>query len=66
MTIFDSDALTRADIWKIEEALNTNDLEVMVAAVDRIVDLRVKAAVHHIHCGIASAHATAHNRRADQ
>lgn len=35
--------LTRADIRKIEEALNTSDLETMVAIVDRIVELKLKA-----------------------
>jgi hypothetical protein len=37
--------LTRADVVKIEEALNTNDLEVMVAAVDRIVERRLAKAL---------------------
>ena len=35
--------ITRADVKKIEEALDTADLEMMVAAVDRIVSLRLKA-----------------------
>ena len=29
--------LSRADVRKIEEGLNTNDLEVMIAYVDQIV-----------------------------
>jgi hypothetical protein len=29
--------LSRADIRKIEEGLNTNDLEVMIAYVDKVV-----------------------------
>lgn len=36
--------LTRPDVRKIEEALDSNDLETMVAVVDRIVELRIKAA----------------------
>ncbi len=47
MTRFGAQALTRADIRKIEEALNCDDLEVMVAAVDQIVARRLKAARHH-------------------
>lgn len=37
--------LTRADIRKIEEALDTSDLETMVAVVDRIVELRLTKAL---------------------
>jgi hypothetical protein len=44
MTTLGTHTLTRADIRKIEEALNTYDLEVMVAVVDRIVELRLRAA----------------------
>ena len=44
MTALGTHTLTRADIRKIEEALDTNDLEFMVAAVDQIVHLRLRAA----------------------
>lgn len=37
--------LTTGDVRKIEEALNTDDLETMVAVVDRIVELRLRAAM---------------------
>ena len=37
--------ITRADVKKIEEALDTADLEMMIACVDRIVSLRNRAAV---------------------
>ena len=37
--------LTRADVRKIEETLNTADLEMMVATVDRIVQLRLARAL---------------------
>jgi len=37
--------LTTGDVRKIEEALNTDDLEMMVAVVDRIVALRLRAAI---------------------
>lgn len=35
--------LTRKDITMLEEALNTADLEYLVAAVDRIVDKRSRS-----------------------
>ena len=35
--------LTRADVRKLEEALDTADLEFLVSTVDRIVQLRLKA-----------------------
>jgi len=41
---FHTQYLTAADIRKIEEAMNQEDAEVMVAVVDRIVKLRLKAA----------------------
>ena len=44
MTALRTHTLTRADIRKIEAALDTNDLEFMVAAVDQIVHLRLRAA----------------------
>ena len=34
--------LSRADIRKIEEGLNTNDLEVMIAYIDQIVGKAVR------------------------
>ena len=37
--------LTRADLRKLEEALDTADLEMMIACVDRIIALRMRAAV---------------------
>ncbi len=37
--------LTAGDVRKIEEALNTDDLETMVAVVHRIVALRLRAAI---------------------
>ena len=40
-----SHSLTKADTRKLEDALNTNDLEVMVATVERIVALRINAAL---------------------
>jgi hypothetical protein len=36
--------LTAADITKLEEAMNAEDLETVVAVVDRIVELRLRAA----------------------
>ncbi|HMF85167.1 MAG TPA: hypothetical protein VK598_02325 [Nitrospiraceae bacterium] len=45
MTTLETHVPTRADIRKIEEALDTNDLEVMVATVDRIVELRLAKAL---------------------
>ena len=35
--------LTRADVRKLEEALDTADLEFLVSTVDRIAHLRMKA-----------------------
>lgn len=43
--------LTTGDVRKIEEALNTADLETMVAVVDRIVELRLRAADRSAHGG---------------
>ena len=43
--------LTSGDVRKIEEALNTDDLETMVAVVDRIVELRLRAADRRAHGG---------------
>ncbi len=34
--------LSRADVKKIEEGLNTNDLEVMIAYVDQIVSKAIR------------------------
>lgn len=45
MTTFGTHALTRADIRKIEEALNCDDLEVMVAVVDQTVVKRLAKAL---------------------
>ena len=36
--------LTAADISKIEEAMNTEDLEHMVSVIDQIVALKLKTA----------------------
>jgi hypothetical protein len=36
--------LTRSDVVRVEEALNANDLEVMLAVVDRIVKRRLDSA----------------------
>ena len=41
---FGAQYVTAADIRKLEDAMNSEDVEVMVAAVDRIVGLRLKAA----------------------
>jgi hypothetical protein len=60
MTTFGTHALTRADIRKIEEALNTNDLEVMVATVDRIVALRLRGARHAAAVGIQAVRSVDH------
>ena len=38
--------LTRADIRKLEEALDTGDLEFLLAAVDRVVELRLAKALN--------------------
>ena len=35
--------LTRADVRKLEEALDSSDLEFLVSTVDNIVKLRLKA-----------------------
>lgn len=40
----DPQHLTAKDIAKIEEGLNTEDLETMVAVVDRLVQLKLKKA----------------------
>ena len=56
MTRIEPHRLTKADITKIEQALDTNDLEFMVAAVDQIVHLRLRAARK-------AASATQKNRR---
>ena len=45
MTTLGTHVLTRADIRKIEEALNCDDLEVMVAAVEQIVVRRLAMAL---------------------
>jgi hypothetical protein len=42
-TRFNHQHLTTQDIRKLEEAMSQEDLEVMVAVVDRIVALRLRA-----------------------
>lgn len=47
--------LSKADIRKIEDALNSDDLEVMVATVDRIVTLRLRSARKAAGFGVQAA-----------
>jgi hypothetical protein len=45
--LFDAQHLTAKDIGKLEDALNTDDLEVLVTAVDAIVGRKLKKGAAH-------------------
>ena len=49
--------LSRADVRKIEEGLNTNDLEVMIAYVDQIVGNAIRRVKRNVtrHDGLEGA-----------
>jgi hypothetical protein len=40
--------LSRADVRKIEEGLNTNDLEVMIAYIDQVVGNAIRRAKRNL------------------
>jgi hypothetical protein len=60
MSRCETKTLTKADIAKIEEALDSSDLEVMVAAVDRIVERRLRSARKAAGFGVQAARAVDH------